>query len=369
MKWACVGNTGDGKTLAIVLKILELFKKDPTRQGYGNFHINIPNWHYTPTMFLPFDKLKHCIIAYDDVSTQEILERFIGVCANRSRKEDMHLFFTCQYYTMIPRKVRKIIDFRLFPSLDKKNDRLTLRILQQKKGMIEPEIYNQVIKFVKETKIYDTNEIVDDPTESEIIAEITRISETPRDIEKNLMIYTGNEAKRKQLYKEIVEVKGFDKAEKEALRKKKEKEAKIRKEKYLKQKNVLINYLVNSVDLSESKTYIKGKLYEKLDTIKSGIFIQYDDFSEIIMRAYAKFRDREIENFSCTGEKNQSEKNKLEEERLFFALEDLNSNHNFSVMTLHEISDIKETTLYRNIRRIKNYKKHIKKKYESLTLR
>ena len=296
MKYACVGNTGEGKTLAIVLKVKELLKKDPTRHAYGNLHINLPNCHFTPIMFLPFDKLESCIIVYDDVSTQELLERFIGVLANRSRKKLVDLIFTCQYYTMIPRKIRRIIDYRLFPSLDLKNDKLIVKTVQKGRGMLSPEIYHDVIKYIKKTKIYDTNEVVDDPTESEVIAEIVRISETPRDIEKNLMIYSGNRAERKTLYKEIYELKGFDKEEKEALRKKKEKEAKIRKEKYTNQKKELIRYLANSIDLKESKTYIKGKLYEKLDTFKSRSLIQYDDFTEIIMRATAIFRDREIKN-------------------------------------------------------------------------
>ena len=308
MKWACVGNTGKAKTLSIVLKVEELLKKDPTRHVYANCHINLPNCHFTPIMFLPFDKLKNCIIVYDDVSSQEVLERFIGVCANRSRKKQMELMFTCQYYTMIPRKVRKIIDYRLFPQFDKKKDILTLTTIQKEVGTLTPEIYHDVIKYIKKTKLYDTNEVVDDPTESEVISEIARISETPRDIEKNLMIYTGNKAERKTLYKEIYELKGFDRKEKEALKKKKEKEAKIRKQKYTNQKKELVNYLANNINLGESQTYIKGKLYEKLDTIKSGSIIQYDDFSEIIMRAIAIFRDREIQEERTLEEKDQDKK-------------------------------------------------------------
>jgi len=313
LKWACVANTGEGKTLAIVLKIRELLKKNPYRQVYANFHINLPNCHFTPVMFLPFDDLKDCIIAYDDVSSQEVLERFIGVCANRSRKKRMELMFTCQYYSMIPRKVRRIIDYRIFPELDKKNDTLRVQILQKKVGLLKPEIYHDVIKYVKKTEIYDTEEVVDDPTESEVIAEIVKISNTPRDIEKNLMIYTGNKAERKALYKEIYELKGFDKEEKEALRKKKEKEAKIRQEKYINQKKELVNYLVDTIRLNESKTYIYGKLYERLDTLESSVLVQFDDFREIIMRAIAIFRDREILNSPGIEEKNSSEeKTKLQ---------------------------------------------------------
>ncbi len=308
MKWACVGNTGDGKTLAIVLKIEELLKKDPTKHVYANFHINLPNCHFTPIMFLPFDKLHNCIIAYDDVSSQEVLERFIGTLANKSRKKDIELIFTCQYYTMIPRNIRRIIDFRLFPQLNKKTDTLTLKTLQKGKGLLPIETYHNVIAYIKKTKIYDTNEVVDDPTESEVLREIARISEIPRDIEKNLMIFTGNKADRKSLYKEIYELKGFNKEEKERLRKKKEKEAKIRKQKYLNQKNQMINYLVKNIDLNESKTYIKGKIYEKLDNVKSKIYIEYTDFSEIIMRAFAIFRDREILQERALEEKNSNEK-------------------------------------------------------------
>lgn len=303
MKWAIVGNTGDGKTLAMVIIFNEKLIENPEREIYGNLHLEFPNSHFTPVMFLPFSQLQSCLIAYDDIDEDETyLKGFISASAKRSRKEFMDLFFTCQYYTQLPRKLRKMIDFRVVPAINK--GIINIKIYQKKVGLISDK--NYVAKDYYH--LYNTYEVVDDPTESDILKEIAKNSFTPRDIEKNLMIYTGNRAERKALYNEIYELTEFGKAEISKKRKKKEKEAKKRLRKAKNQKQELIDYLVNNIRLNESKAYIKGKLYQKCDILKGGSLISEDLFSEIIMRAIAIYRDKKFEEEQALEEEEQEEK-------------------------------------------------------------
>lgn len=309
MKWAFVGNTGDGKTLACVIVITELRQKAPNREIYGNLHLEFKNSNYTPVMFLPFSQLKSCIVVYDDIDEDEsYLKGFVSVSAKRSRKEFMDLFFTCQYYTQLPRKLRKMIDYRVVPTINK--GIINLKIYKKKEGLISDKDYIAKDYY----HLYDTYEVVDDPTESDILTEIAKQSKTPRDIEKNLMIYTGNRNERKTLYNEIYEMTEFGKKESEKKRKKQEKEAKLRKQRFEKLKIDLVKFLVDSVRLNESMTYLKGKLYQKLDNTKNSNLINENDFSEIIMRATATYQDKKfeenvlIEEQKISEEKDQNER-------------------------------------------------------------
>lgn len=198
-----IGNTGAGKTLWVVLYALEWSKNHPNGQIYANFHLNLPNANFTPIMFLPFENLKDCLILFDDVSSLETVARFSKVTANRSRKKQMELIFTAQYYTMISKQIRAMRDYRVKTKFDKYKDTLTAWIDYRGKG-VRKIIYYDVIKTVKYLNLYDTNEVVDDPTESEVIAEIIRLSKTKRDVEKNLLIYSGNKQERRSLLKEIL---------------------------------------------------------------------------------------------------------------------------------------------------------------------
>lgn len=204
-----IGNTGAGKTLWASLYALEWAKNHPKGKIFANYHLNLPNANFTPIMFLPFDKLKDCLIIFDDVSSLETIMRFSKVTANRSRKKQMELIFTAQYYTMVPRQLRKMADFRVRTKFDKYKDTLTAFVNMREKG-IRTIIYHGAIKTVKKLNLYDTNEVVDDPTESEVIAEIIRLSKSKRDVEKNLLIYSGNKAERKSLLKEILKKMNID---------------------------------------------------------------------------------------------------------------------------------------------------------------
>lgn len=342
MKWACVGNTGKGKTLAIVLKIIEMLEKDPEREAYCNFHINHPRAHYTPIMFLPFSQLQKCIICFDDIDDESELKRFIKVCAKRSRKESMDLMFTCQYYTMIPRKLRKMIDFRIFPNLDKNTDVLNVKIVPKEKTKIETKRYTQIIKKIKKSKVYDTNEVVDDPTESDVINEIAKISYNERDVEKNLMLYTGNRALRKQLFKEILEICDFNKEEREEKEKIAKIKAKKKKVRHQKQKTKLIRFLIRDVDLNDNKDSIYGRLLYKIDEFGKKNLISESEFNEIIMRSKAIFSKFAAQNM----EKNEDATEDMAVAKIIQNAKTLRS-RKVPWFVIAPILGVKETTLRR----------------------
>lgn len=198
-----IGNTGAGKTLWASLYALEWIKKHPKGHIFANYHLNLPNFNFSPNMFLDFRKLEECLILFDDISSLETIMRFTKIVANRSRKKQIELIFLAQYRTMIPKQLRAISDYKVKTKFDKYNDTLTVFMKIRDKGF-KTIVYHDVIKTVKRLNLYDTNEVVDDPTESEVIEEIIRLSKTKKDVEKNLMIYSGNKAERKSLLKEIL---------------------------------------------------------------------------------------------------------------------------------------------------------------------
>ena len=197
------GNTGTGKTLWASLYALEWIRKHPNGHIFANYHLNLPNFTFSPNMFLDFRKLEECLIIFDDISNLEMVVRFIKVTANRSRKKQLELIFLAQYKKMIAKQLRSMSDYRVITKYNKVKDELTVIIRIREKGR-KTIIYKDAVKTVKALNLYDTNEVVDDPTESEIIEEIIKLSKTKKDVEKNLMIYSGNKAERKQLLKEIL---------------------------------------------------------------------------------------------------------------------------------------------------------------------
>ncbi len=337
--------------MAIVRIIKEMLDADTNKIAYCNFHINHPRSIYTPIMFLPFSQLSNVIICFDDIDDENELKRFIKVCAKRSRKADMELMFTCQYYTMIPRKLRKMIDFRIFPNYDKNTDVLTVRMIpKDKRGKYETKIYRDATKFIQKTKLYNTNEVVDDPTESDIINEIARISKNERDVEKNLMLYSGNRAIRKQLFKEILEKCDFNRVEREENEKKAKLQVEKKKADHRKQKNRLIRFLIRNIDLNCSKDALYGSLFFKRDTFKKKNLITEEEFNEIIMRSRAIFV-----KFNAQLEK----KNEIVNENLGRridgnVLNELNKKYKIPYNAFKHLFGIPSTTAYNMVKDYKN---------------
>jgi len=366
LKWAIVGNTGKGKSLSCVV-IVDLMlhskkkllfgylKPNPNRDIYANLHLAFRTAHFTPVMFLPFSQLKSCIIIYDDIDEGDTyLEGFIKTSAKRSRKEFMDLFFTCQYYTQLPRKLRKMIDFRVYPNLytdSEGRDILNIRILKKGEGLI----FDQDFYAEEFYDLYDTHEVVDDPTESDILKEIAKYSHNRRDIEKNLMIYTSNRAERKSLFNEVYALTKFGQKEIEKKKKLQQKEAEQRRKKFLEQKRELIDYLVGQIRLNESKSYIKGKLFQRCDTLKGGSIVDKSEFSEIIMRAMAIHRDREYEKEQRLQEEKKEKEQEEKQQQNWYELFILNKLHKISFKDLSLRYKIDKTKIFNKCKEIDFY--------------
>ena len=105
-----IGKMGTGKTLGATLYAFEFAKQNPKAKIYANYKIKLKNAIYTPFMFLPFSKLSNCLIICDDFHTLRNLQSFIGVIVNLSRKKDISIIITAQYYTQIPKQIRTLVD-------------------------------------------------------------------------------------------------------------------------------------------------------------------------------------------------------------------------------------------------------------------
>lgn len=203
-KGCSIANTGEGKTIAVVARAFESVRSNPFLHVFSNFHINLPRCHFVPFMFFDFDSLPiPSMLIYDDVSNAEMLERYAKVCANRSRKAHMDLCFTGQDKIMIPPVIRRIMDYRLHPHLNHRDN--TLVVIEKRKGLkSEKYQYNDVFETIG--KLYDTREVVKVCLESDAVREIAKISKTERDVEENLFLYSGDKRERRRLKKEILDI-------------------------------------------------------------------------------------------------------------------------------------------------------------------
>jgi len=193
-----IGAMGAGKTLFATLYAIEYAKQYPQNAIYANYTLkNLPNFRYTPYLFIPFSRLENALIIADDFYALKNVDTLVGVVVNLSRKRFIDLILTCQYYAMIPPTIRRLSDAFVQAQYNKKLDVLTVQL----------EKYPQSLQFYVEnaTKIakdyYDTREIVPFPTDSQVLEEIQKNSKDKEDLERNVMMFTKNKAERKRLLK------------------------------------------------------------------------------------------------------------------------------------------------------------------------
>jgi len=216
-KGSVIGNTGAGKTLWVSLYARRWKKKNPNGIIYCNYHLNLPDVHFTPFMVLPFEEIRDCgvkvLIIYDDVSNLDEIKRFAKMLANMSRKLRIEMIMTAQYYTMIPPNIRAIADYKIRTIYNKKTDILkNYTKYRDLAGIVRLSKfkYYDAVKTVIAENLYDTNEIVEEALESDKIREIIKLSKNKRDVEKNLFFLFGNKADRRRLFKIICKKMNFE---------------------------------------------------------------------------------------------------------------------------------------------------------------
>lgn len=195
-----------GKTLFATCYALEYSKKYPNNKIFANYKLKLPNFIYTPYMFLPESELSNCLIIADDFYSLSNLEGFISLVVNKSGKLDIEIIMTCQYYTMIPPKIRLVSDYRVECKYIKEQDILFLAFIDLDNQIFLKQI-NNAVQIAKE--IYDTYQVVERPTEKDIAKEIIKFSKNQRDIEKNIEMFTHAISKQNRIRKLIRELKEF----------------------------------------------------------------------------------------------------------------------------------------------------------------
>lgn len=191
---------GQGKTLFTTLFALIFSQNNPNSKIYANYHLDLPNFIFTPFMFLEYSKLDNCLIICDDFYALQNLKSFIMIIVNLSRKVNLTILLSAQYYTMIPKQIRMISDFEVRCEYFKEIDYLRITRIDGDNNNFKND-FLYAVNIAKD--LYDTNEVVVFPTESNMIKELVKYSKNKSDLELNLTLYSRNASTRRKLFKQI----------------------------------------------------------------------------------------------------------------------------------------------------------------------
>lgn len=195
-----ISKRGKGKTLLTVnyAKIYrELYPLNPI---YANLHLfGLDPFIYSPAMFFPYDSVENALIIIDDIKAIRNIEGLLLIISNSSRKSNLDLLLTGQYYTMAKKEMRESCEKMIEVEYDKTRDLLQVAI--EEDGIITfEEISNAVEKVCNN---YDTNEIVHFITEDAIEGEILKHSKSIEDLALNCEIAVANKRDRRTLFKKL----------------------------------------------------------------------------------------------------------------------------------------------------------------------
>ncbi len=188
---------GAGKTLLASLAALK-YSKDTNNPIFSNYKLNLPNATYTPYGFMPFGKFKNCLIVFDDIATvMNTLSGFASLVVNASRKNNVNVIFTGQYYTQLPKYLRSL-SLLVQPRYNKKNDELLYIVSKQPipdaQQIDDPSLYHihgirNAVATAKAHKLYDTYQIVEPTNIIRIREEILKFSTDYEDMKANVCLW------------------------------------------------------------------------------------------------------------------------------------------------------------------------------------
>jgi len=216
------GATGKGKTTTSIFFARYYRELYPNNIIYANFKINVSNFIYSQFLLLPFSDIEkgNCLIIFDDTYvSKKLLSKYISVLAVLSRKVDVSVIFTIQYYAMLVRENRALCHAKLIPTITNLININGKKQMSNKSNLII-NVYNPITEaFKKSLKIkeilsivkgyFDTNEKVKFPTETLLIQEIAKFSNDLSDVEFNLSLISNNQNQIKRMTKKILEIKEF----------------------------------------------------------------------------------------------------------------------------------------------------------------
>lgn len=180
---------GGGKTLLTVIYAEHYAKMNPDNPIFANFHIALQNFIYTPFIMLPFSQLKKCLIIADDFYALKTAEGLIEVITCYSRKRNIDIILTTQYYSDIKLKLRTLCHNLIEVKYDKINDILYIANLDKNNHVFKYLVKNAVSTY---GKLYDTEEVVEFPTDRKMEIEILKNSKSIEDLEVNCSMVWKN---------------------------------------------------------------------------------------------------------------------------------------------------------------------------------
>lgn len=197
------GLMGKGKTLFAVNCAKSFIENNKSNIVYANFKINMERCVFSPFMFFRLADLENCLIIIDDIYALPNLVNVIQVIVNMSRKKNIFVIITGQYYAMLSKMLRSLLcNVKLQLNDDKSKMYCILYFYDDNNKIIKFEyIINHPIENVQ--NLYNTNEVVKIPLEEDIIREICRFSNDDKDIKTNISLYTKDKRKQKAMYKDI----------------------------------------------------------------------------------------------------------------------------------------------------------------------
>ena len=172
-----IGKRGCGKTITMAKTVKDMLEKG--RTIYTNFHINkkgIDKKYYKKIHLLDNEffknykdfKLYNCALFLDEVyvyidarTSMSKRNRLWSYFINQTRKRDVDLYYTTQFFRQVELRLRENTEFFIYPTLVKEND----------KKIIINKIYSYgdtlkkigIERFVGNDyfDVYDTDEIID----------------------------------------------------------------------------------------------------------------------------------------------------------------------------------------------------------------
>lgn len=205
---------GGGKTLLATICAFTYLWLNPESKVYANYKINHPRAVYCPYGFLPFDEIRDCMVIFDDMEDLSWLGGLMSIVANYSRKRNITIICTGQYYAQFSRKARLLMDYEVEPTgYSKKSDNIFYNILKKDAddNVIVGSYGHYFTHASKYFDKYDTTEEVNRPYPHIIKREILKMSNSPDELDDNLFLWTGNARNRyKKLRNEFYAIKGWD---------------------------------------------------------------------------------------------------------------------------------------------------------------
>ena len=182
---------GKGKTLLTTHLAKRYSIINPDSKIYSNYKLKLKSAIYSPFLIFPYTKLENCMLICDDFANLKNLDAFISIISSLSRKKDIEIILTAQYYSMIPlliRSLSQLIEVNYYNRID-----VLKIIITNCDGISKTKYIKEAVKKVK--SLYDTKEVVKIPTDNAIIEELKSFNLSKEDLDMNLYFLFKNKNK------------------------------------------------------------------------------------------------------------------------------------------------------------------------------